>query len=851
MRRKSIMVSLAALVIVAVLATSLVNASNPAQGETQPEVAPIPSAPGFYLVGSKALESADFNHSGEMQFWAWSELHGGPNSFNWDRMDEYIARHYVPANPAQGQPGKKAAIALTTYDGRSGLGAKQMPAWVRATPNTTIPGVLRNEVKNSSFTDNLDYWDTVGQVAVTTANPNSAPNAVRMGGASAGTDLLEQYNVRIPYVLNQGTFSFWWRSEATGSVADPEDVFRVEIRDGNDVVVQVLNVNNIGARGWQQVTFNLVPYDGHYATVRFALTNDGDATSTLVYVDDVKADIQPILPKYWDAAFQNLYNQFVSAMGQRYRGDERLEFVGIGTGQFGETRATGTEDRAATVAGGLPDGYAWVTTVNQITEIYRTAFSISGSPRKVLLLQNAPFQYNSTYPGGGPQERRSFSEFAANRDIGMSFNGLYYDWNGAESVIHANAGSYYGLGAYDPTLLYNNRVATGFETYSYMIGDSTGLKIGSNKADAFYWSVLNALDKHVDYVRLSGYAGWYLGPNDTPVRDYTDIMLWAKPYFGKSAANTPSAWVAMREHMTPICYWSVGNCEFSSNWPPLGNFEFWLYQKDTAPGGKTRPETHLEWIETSAQGLQRPDLGLCPQTSAGPLDPTNPSLPYPCFNDAYNTELPTARESFVIRRTDQASNNHSMFFDVDPGYMFDGNYTADIQVRYLDKGTDQFRLQYESTTGPKYAAIKGTTNTVLAKQNSNQFRTVTFTVSDARFADGLPGATDFAIDSRSSEGANDGNEWIHFVDVRKYDPVLPTNTPTVTRTATPTATPTSTNTPTATPTATATRTPTVTPTATNTPTATSTPTATNTPTVTPTATAVVRNLYLPVITKSN
>ncbi len=142
MRRKSILVSLAALAVVAVLATSLVNAGNSPQGEVQPEAAPSPSAPGFYLVGSKSLESADFNHAGEMQFWAWSELHAGPNAFNWERMDEFIARHYVPANPAQGQPGKKAAIALTTYDGRSGLGAKQMPAWVRATPNTTIPGVF-------------------------------------------------------------------------------------------------------------------------------------------------------------------------------------------------------------------------------------------------------------------------------------------------------------------------------------------------------------------------------------------------------------------------------------------------------------------------------------------------------------------------------------------------------------------------------------------------------------------------------------------------------------------------------------------------------------------------------------
>ena len=845
MRRKSILVSLAALMIVAVLATSLVNAGNPAQGETQPEAAPAASAPGFYLVGSKALESADFNHSGEMQFWAWSELHAGPNSFNWNRLDEYIARHYVAPNPAQGQPGKKAAISLTTYDGRSGLGARQMPAWVRATPNTTIPGVLRDEVKNGGFTDNLDYWDKVGQVSITTANPHTGPNAVRMGSTVAGVDLLEQYNVRIPYVLSQGTFSFWWRSEATGNVADPEDVFQVQIRDGNDVVVQVLNVNNIGTRGWQPVTLDLTAYDGHYATVRFALTNDGDGTATAVFVDDVKADIQPILPKYWDAAYQNLYNQFVSAMGQRYRADERLEFVGIGTGQFGETRATGVEDRPATVAGGLPDGYAWVTTVNQITEMYRAAFSASASLRKVLLLQNAPFQYNSSYPGGGPQERKMFSEYAATKDVGMSFNGLYYDWNGAESVIHPNAGNYFGLGAYDPTLLYNNRVATGFETYSYMIGDSSGLRIGNNKADAFYWSVLNALDKHVDYVRLSGYAGWYLGPNDTPVRDYTDIMLWAKSYFGKSASDTPSAWVAMREHMTPICYWSTGNCEFSSNWPPLGNFEFWLYQKDTAPGGKTIPETHLEWIETSAQGLQRPNLGLCPSTSAGPLDPNDPTRPYPCYPAAFNSELPTARESFVIRRTDQASNNNGMYFDIDPDYMYTGNYTADIQVRYWDKGTDQFRLQYESTTGPKFAVIKGTNSTAVTKQGSNQFRTVTFTLSDGRFADGLPGSTDFMIDSRNTDGVKDGNEWIHFVDVRKYDPVLPTNTPTVTRTATPTVTPTATNTPTAT------RTPTVTPTATHTPTATSTPTATPTSTATPTATPTIRDLYLPLIIRNN
>jgi cell division septation protein DedD len=193
----------------------------------------------------------------------------------------------------------------------------------------------------------------------------------------------------------------------------------------------------------------------------------------------------------------------------------------------------------------------------------------------------------------------------------------------------------------------------------------------------------------------------------------------------------------------------------------------------------------------------------------------------------------------VIRRTDQASNNDFMYFDVDAGYMFDGNYTADITVTYWDKGNDQLRLQYDSTSGPKYARIKGTTSTAVTKQNSNQFRKVIFTVDDARFADGLSGNTDFAIDSRNSDGVKDGNEWIHFVDVRQYDPAVPTATATPTRTATPTATPTATNTPT------------VTPTATPTHTATATPTATNTPTVTPTATPVVRDRYLPLILRGN
>ena len=839
MRLKSILVSLAALMIVAAAATSLVMAGNSPQGEV-PNVAPTPSAPGFYLVGSKALDPNDFYHAGEMQFFSWAELHPANNTFDWDHVDSYIAAHYLAPGP--GQPGKKAAFALTPYDARDGAGASLMPAWVRALPNTTIPGRPSEQVDDGAFDPNpLDYWSVTG-------GPVSfGGNIARLQGVAGGTTVLYQESVRIPYVINAGTLSFRWYFEGA---ADPDDRLKVEVLDGNNVVITALNVTNTGAYGtWQTASVNLTAYSINWPSpeLRFSLINDADGLLTSAYVDDVSVNVTPTLPKYWDPAYQNAYNQFVQAMGARYRNDTRVEFVGIGTGLFGETRATTTYDRPATVAGGLPDGYAWVTTVNQITDMYRSAFSLSNTLRKVLLLQNAPFQYNSSYPGGGPTERKSFSEYAANRDVGMSFNGLYYDWNAAESVLYSNAGSYYGLGAFDPTLLYGDRVATGFETYSYMIGDTQGLIIGNNKADAFYWAILSVLDLHADYVRMSGYSGWYLGANDQPVADYTNIMRWAKPYFGAnldptSPDFTPSVWVAMRDHITPICYWGI-SCEFNSNWPPLGNYSFWLYQNDNAPGGKTVLETHFETISTS-QGPRAPQLGLCPPGAAGPLD-------YPCNTSPNNPALPKTRETLAIRRTDQASNNSFMYLDVDAGYMFDGNYSADITVTYWDHGADQLRLQYDSTSGPKYARIKGTTNTSLVKQNSGQFRTVTFFVDDARFADGLSGASDFAIDSRNADGVKDGDEWIHFVDVRQYDPATPTNTPTPTRTATPSPTATATSTPTRTPTATPTHTATATPTATATHTATATPspTATHTPTVTPTSTPAVRPVYLPLILK--
>ena len=289
---------------------------------------------------------------------------------------------------------------------------------------------------------------------------------------------------------------------------------------------------------------------------------------------------------------------------------------------------------------------------------------------------------------------------------------------------------------------------TGFETYNYMVGNRTSL--GTSISDTFYWAVLNALDKHSTYLRMSNYAGWYIDDNNQPVSAYTDIMAWAKPYFGTSLDDPTSqwfpksVWVAMRDHVFPICYYNnTYDCENSTAWPDLGNFEYWLHQDDTIPGfqgGQTKPETHQEFVNSAVYGMQSPQMGLCPAGSEGPAG-------YPCFTNVYNSQLPKVREAQFIRRTDQATNNPYMWFDIDDEYAYNSQgLSTDITVTYWDHGTDKFRLQYNSFSGPKYATPQGGINPWVQKTNSNQFRQVAFRLNDARFTNSLAEGIDFKIE---------------------------------------------------------------------------------------------------------
>ncbi len=122
------------------------------------------------------------------------------------------------------------------------------------------------------------------------------------------------------------------------------------------------------------------------------------------------------------------------------------------------------------------------------------------------------------------------------------------------------------------------------------------------------------------------------------------------------------------------------------------------------------------------------------------------------------------------RRTDQASNNTRIRFDIDTAYLSAGfNGTAVITVTYCMSGTDRWQLRYDSTGGSDKAAIPyGSSVDYVQKDGSKVWRQAMFYLTDARFTNSQPGATDFSVDCTS-----DGDEWISFVEVSRGGGGLP------------------------------------------------------------------------------
>ncbi|MCB0243655.1 MAG: hypothetical protein KDI12_09615, partial [Anaerolineae bacterium] len=216
------------------------------------------------------------------------------------------------------------------------------------------------------------------------------------------------------------------------------------------------------------------------------------------------------------------------------------------------------------------------------------------------------------------------------------------------------------------------------------------------EASDLIWSLLNGLNKHPSYLLL----GKATIATDDPYRQWA--LRLADRYTDVTVANTPGVWVALRDPLPP-------NPGDPPRWyPQWGNFDFWLRQDDNAPGGRSVPVWYVG--------------------------------PHPWGRYA--------------RRTDAASDNPDMYFDVDDAFIDgSGAVPVTVSVLYYDNGTDTWELQYDAT-GDNFKSAG-----VVQKTNSREWLETTFVLPDAQFASQLDGY-DFRLRSRG-----DGNEYFSFVEV--------------------------------------------------------------------------------------
>jgi len=507
------------------------------------------------------------------------------------------------------------------------------------------------------------------------------------------------------------------------------------------------------------------------------------------------------IPKYQTSYFQEQYRRLIFRLANRYRNrGDCIAFIGIGTGRHGETwpvnPLSNPTEASLAQASGLTGGRGgtWVAYMKNVVDAYVDAFSQGCDGLCIpLMIQAAPY-FTS------PAEREEITDYAASKGVGDSHNGLYPDQEGARLN---------GQGQYDPLLKHQGEVPLAFETYSYMLEHP--LNSGCDTDQQVYWAMLNGLDKHIDFLRPhvdlllrpgpdpnDPYAypcpwGYCQYPDSQIKKANVRIFRWMSQYLGARRDNTPSVWVALREHRTPwyVCWQGKDSNPPRDFGPEVGNFDFWLYQVDDVAGGKTVPETNQD------------------ENHAGiPVDHMGTNF------TPYNPNLPAIREAWYIRRTDEVTGNPYMFFNVDDSYLL-GSARVTITISYIDMYTDTFTLYYENLAGVETPAevsaiyevpaifaqedertpvpvAPGTTS--VPKQGTKTLRQAIFVLNDARMRNGLTGGTDFYISSN-----NDGDEWVHMVNLEMdRSSVTPEPTPTPTATATPT--PTNTPTPTATPT---------------------------------------------------
>ena len=645
----------------------------------------------------------------------WRQVNPERGVFDWDLVDRWLA---TEAGPLDAPTGKQVGLGVNAYEGGSG---DAMPAWVaddyalngymdermviiaaseqeqlESHPELVLeiqqPGadqtqMIRFQHGLDGFTQSADTW-------IGAADPNASHAAesilvlgvagqsnlllgfhpdglsqpaqvvsaklrlhvLELTGEAGGTPLpIEVYALRRSWLPAGATWlspqpgEIWTIRGANGMLAEPD-------RDAEPV-----GSVEISAPGVVEISLDPALIQGWL---------DDPAANLGLVIKQRPAGV--ILPRYWNEGYLAALSEMVHTLADKYANDPRVTWVEISVGIYGETSPANKPtlkwsfaEAGLTSDTQLPERglYSWVNTTIRIIDIYRDAF-----PEKPLFLQ-----YSNNFES--VSERAAYVPYAVEKGIGLKHNGLYPD-----SIDGATYGGP-AVGTFNIMSNYSETVPVGWE-----------FQVFPRTEGNIYWAMLNALDKHADFVMVQ---------KDTITRtELIPVFDFANQYLGRTVETTPAAWVALRETTRPAERWNTQH----------GNFNFYLQQSDTAPNGKTIPM----WSVTDA------------------------------------------KEGLFTRRTDQATGNRYIYFDIADSY-FRGGRPVSLEVVYLDQGHDHWHIEYDAGN----AGVK-TLNSV-EKEDTGQWQSIRYTLIDAAMNGGIEGY-DFRIDCEQ-----DGDEIIHLVRMSVLD----------------------------------------------------------------------------------
>jgi len=434
---------------------------------------------------------------------------------------------------------------------------------------------------------------------------------------------------------------------------------------------------------------------GTNRTPHWVASESGDSIISCYDPDGPWGPCKPFCtPRFSNTVWQYWFDQFIFAMGRHYDNNPEfynLAFIVIATGADAETIERKNMHDCIYYGGNSPSFNDWVA---HIMETYNRAF-----PNTPQFIQSTvhSIHYHAEQAAAFPSQM-----------TGVKVGGLKVDVPNAE-VRYDNVlvGGVTGF-----SKLWHQVIPTGYEPKH------------ANGIEGSYWFFMEGLCTHpyMFDIQLPNIRDTYLAEQRTgfPILDFV------RKHLGKTPQNTPDVWIVLRDTYEQDITWTGSDGIVRTYGPHHGDFEYWLYRSDSAPGSRT-------------VALLGSDLIA--------------ELPSPARDHIYGWHS--------TRRTDEATGHPYMSFDVDDRYPYTGQVPKaaggqvswEITVTFVNHGTDKLSLEYVDYYG-NVIERRITKGPALAPLDN--WVDYTWHVDDAYFDNRLPGGMDFRLDCN-----NDGDEFVH------------------------------------------------------------------------------------------